>query len=141
MIEHTKKAKIELDTVESTAIRDMLYSSMDEKQLHEAVYRRRLKGEIVKHAEDGGIEPDAVKSTARRGNVPTKEDYITALVEAQIAPEQDWLPVPRPNRIDYVKRLVEDGIAPPQEWVAWIDDAEFDKTLVIDARGSEYMVH
>ena len=141
LIEHTKKAKIELDTVESTAIRDMLYSSMDEKQQHEAVYRRRLKGEIVKHAEDGGIEPDAVKSTARRGNVPTKEDYITALVEAQIAPEQDWLPVPRPNRIDYVKRLVEDGIAPPQEWVARIDDAEFDKTLVIDARGSEYMVH
>ena len=72
--------------------------------------------------------------------MPTKEDYITALVEAQIAPEQDWLPVPRPNRIDYVKRLVEDGIAPPQEWVAWIDDAEFDKTLLLDARSSVYMV-
>ena len=39
-----------------------------------------------------------------------------------------------------MKRLVEEGIAPPQEWVAWIDDAEFDKTLVLDARGSEYMV-
>ena len=39
-----------------------------------------------------------------------------------------------------MKRLVEEGIAPPQEWVAWIDDAEFDKTLVLDARGSDYMV-
>ena len=140
LIEHTEKSGIALDTVESTAALDMYYSSMDEKQLHEVVYRRRLKREIVEHAEDGGIDLDAVESTAKRGNVPTKQDYITALVEAQIAPKQDWLPVPKPRRDDYVKRLVEEGIDPPQEWVAWIDDAEFDKTLVLDARGSEYMV-
>ena len=140
LIEHTGKSGIALNTVESTAARDMRYSSMDEKQLHEVAYRRRLKREIVKHTEDGGIDLDAVESTARRGNAPTKQDYITALVEAQIAPKQDWLPVPKPRRDDYVKRLVEEGIAPPQEWVAWIDDAEFDKTLVLDARGSEYMV-
>jgi hypothetical protein len=114
---------------------------MDEKQLHEVVYRRRSKREIVDHIEKrSSIEPDTVESTAKRGNTPTKDDYIKALVEAKIAPEQDWLPVPNPNRIDYVKRLVEDGIAPPQEWVAWIDDAEFDKTLVLDARSSVYMV-
>ena len=140
LIEHTEKSGIALDTVESTADRDMRYSSMDEKQQHEWVYRRRLKREIVKHAEDGGIDLAAVESTARRGNVPTKQDYITALVEVKIAPEQGWLPLPKPIRDDYVKRLVQDGIAPPQEWVAWIDDAEFDKTLVLDARGSEYMV-
>ena len=140
LIEHAEKSGIELDTVESTADRDMDYSSMGEKQQHEVVYRRRLKREIVKHAEDGGIDLDAVESTARRGNVPTKQDYITALVEAQIPPHQGWLPVPNPNRIDYVDRLLAEGIAPPQEWVAWIDPAEFDKRLTFDARGSEYMV-
>ena len=141
LIEHAKNSRIELDTVESTAARDKHYSSMDEKQLHEVVYRRRSKREIVDHIEKrSSIEPDTVESTAKRGNTPTKDDYIKALVEAQIAPEQDWLPVPNPNRIDYVKRLVEDGIAPPQEWVAWIDDAEFDKTLVLDSRSSVNMV-
>ncbi len=140
LIEHAEKSGIELDTVESTAARDMDYSSMGEKQQHEVVYRRRLKREIVKHAEDGGIDLDAVESTARRGDVPTKQDYITALVEAQIPPHQGWLPVPNPNRIDYVDRLLAEGIAPPQEWVAWIDPAEFDKRLTFDARGSEYMV-
>jgi hypothetical protein len=141
LIEHAKNSRIKLDTVESTADRDKDYSSMDEKQQHEVVYGRRSKREIVDHIEKrSSIEPDTVESTAKRGNTPTKDDYIKALVEAQIAPEQDWLPVPNPNRIDYVKRLVEDGIAPPQEWVAWIDDAEFDKTLVLDARSSVYMV-
>ena len=105
------------------------------------MYGRRLKREIVKHAEDGGIDLDAVKSTARRGNVPTKQDYITALIKDKIDPEKKWLPVPKPRRDDYVKRLVEDGIAPPQEWVAWIDAAKFDKRLTFDARGSVYMVH
>ena len=141
LIEHTERNGIALDTVESTAARDTHFSSKDQKQQHEVVYGRRLKREIVDHIEKrSSIEPDTVESTAKRGNTPTKDDYIKALVEAQIAPEQDWLPVPNPKRIDYVKRLVEDGIAPPQEWVAWIDDAEFDKTLLLDARSSVYMV-
>ena len=140
LIEHTEKSGFELDTVESTAARDMHYSSMDEKQLHEVVYRRHLKGEIMKHAKDGGIVLESIESTAKRGDTPTKDDYIIALVEAKIPPHQGWLPVPNPNRIDYVDRLLAEGIAPPQEWVAWIDPAEFDKRLTFDARGSEYMV-
>ena len=72
--------------------------------------------------------------------MPTKQDYITALIKAEIDPEKKWFPVPNPKRDDYVKRLVDDGFAPPQEWVAWIDDVKFDKKLVLDARGSMYMV-
>jgi len=140
LIEHTKNSGIALDTIESTAARDTRFSSLDEKQQHEVVYRKRLKREIMKHAEDGGIDLEAVKSTARRGDVPTKQDYITALIKAEIDPEKKWFPVPNPKRDDYVKRLVDDGFAPPQEWVAWIDDVKFDKKLVLDARGSMYMV-
>ena len=140
LIVHAMKNGIEPATVESTAARDKFYFGMEEKQLHEQLYRRRLKGEIKKHAEKGGIDSESIESTAKRGGAPTKEDYITALVEAQIPPKQEWLPVSNPKRSDYVNRLLAEGIAPPQEWVAWIDPAEFDKKLLLDARGSVYMV-
>ena len=140
LISHAEKNGIELSTVESTAARDRHYSAMEEKQLHGVVYRRRTKAEIVGHTEKNGIGHSAVESTAKRGNTPTKGDYITALVKAQIPPEQDWLPAANPTRSDYVARLVAEGIAPPQGWVAWIDPSEFDKRLTFEARGSKYMV-
>ena len=140
LIIHAEKNGIKTAMVKSTATRDKYYSGMGEKQLHEVVYRRRLKGEIREHAKKGGITLDSVESTSKRGDAPTKEDYITALVQAQIPPHQDWLPMPNPKGFDYVNRLLADGIAPPQKWVAWIDDTEFDKRLMIDVRKSVYMV-
>ena len=94
----------------------------------------------MEHTEKGGIDLESVEPTAKRGGVPTKEDYIRVLVKEQISPPRDWFPVPNPNRSDYVDRLLDEGIPPPQKWVAWIDPKEFDKRLTFDVRGSVYLV-
>ena len=47
LISHAEKNGVELSTVESTAARDRRYSAMEEKKLHEIVYRRRTKEEIM----------------------------------------------------------------------------------------------
>ncbi|MDE0729780.1 MAG: hypothetical protein OSB36_02510 [Longimicrobiales bacterium] len=140
LISHSEKNGIKHATVESSATRDKHYSGMEKTQLHEVVYRRRLKGEIMEHTEKGGIDLESVEPTAKRGGVPTKEDYIRVLVKEQIFPPRDWFPVPNPNRSDYVDRLLDEGIPPPQKWVAWIDPKEFDKRLTFDVRGSVYLV-
>ena len=140
LISHAKKNGIDPATVKSTAARDKHYSSMEEKQLHEVVYRKRLKDEIMEHTGKSRIDMESIESTAKRGDAPTKGDYITTLVKEQIVPPPEWLPVSNPTKSDYVDRLGAEGIAPPQEWVAWIDPSEFDKRLTFDARGSVYLV-
>ena len=120
--------------VVSTYHHDKRYRDLEENgELHELIYWRRKKDELKDYTEENEIELASDKPT-------TKADYIRKLIEKDVAPRKDWLPVPKPPKADYVRKLVEEEIDPPQEWVSWVNDENFDTELIRDARESGYLV-